>query len=369
MSNVVTLTVNGQSYGGWKDVRITAGIERMARDFALTVTDRWPGSDIARRIRPGDACEVRIGNDLVVTGHVDATPIRYDANDISVAIEGRSRTADLCDCSAINSPGQWRSLKIERIAADLCRPYAVGVTAAVDTGAVVTEHQVQQGETVSESLGRLMRIRRLLATDTPAGDLAIISVGATRASAALVLGGNDGNILSGETALDFRDRFSEYRCKGQRAGDDLDAADDLSGVSAANADSVIKRRRVLIIQQSGQADGGTCRDRVDYERAVRAGKSLATTYTVAGWRQGLTGALWSPNQLVRVRDGLIGLDREMLISEVEYRLGADGTICTLKVAPPEAFRIAAWKKSAKAGQASGQIAGVDEYIDFTKGIE
>ena len=65
------------------------------------------------------------------------------------------------------------------------------------------------------------------------------------------------------------------------------------------------------------------------------GKALASTYKVQGWRQS-TGALWVPNQTVRVIDPIIGFDREMLIVEVEYSLDASGTVATLSVAPPEA---------------------------------
>ena len=99
--NTVRLLVNGTDYGGWKSVRITAGIDRQARDFEVSVTDRWPGSDVPRRIAPGDACKVYIGSDLVLTGHVDGTPISHDATSVSVAVKGRSATADLVDFPAV----------------------------------------------------------------------------------------------------------------------------------------------------------------------------------------------------------------------------------------------------------------------------
>ena len=70
----------------------------------LEVTDRWPGqSDIPRRIRPFDACQLYIGPDLVMTGFVDATPIRYDGKSVTVGVRGRSKTADLVDCCPIES--------------------------------------------------------------------------------------------------------------------------------------------------------------------------------------------------------------------------------------------------------------------------
>jgi prophage tail gpP-like protein len=354
--SAVRLLVNGQEFGGWKAVSITAGIERQARDFTLSVTDRWPGAtDIPRRIRPGDVCEVFIGTDKVLTGYVDATPISYDAKQVSVGVRGRSKTADLVDCAAINEPGQWRNLKLERIAADLAKPYGITVKNETDTGAALADHQIDQGETVFESLDRMMRLRHVLSTDNENGELVFIDVGALSASTALVLGEN---IKSGSADLDFKDRFSEYRAKGQRTvamDDDNDVAAAASE-SASAADTGVKRRRVIVFKQSGQADEGTCRDRVEYERGLRGAKSLAATYVVAGWRQD-SGQLWKPNMMVRVHDSIIGFDQDMLISEVEYQLSESGTTASLKVAPKEGFltKAAKAKKKDKSGSSWADV--------------
>lgn len=402
--NVVRLVVNGQEFGGWKSVRISAGIERQARDFDLEVTDKWPGqTDVPRRIRPFDACQVYIGSDLVLTGHVDATPIKYDGRSVSVAVRGRSKTADLVDCcppdtatasgggaaaaqwgdvkgpdgktvNVVKAPvkpsAQWRGLKMEVIAAALASFYNVRVIAEVDTGKVIPDHQVQVGETVFESIDRMMRLRHVLSTDNEYGDLVFIDVGSGgRAATALEVGEN---IRSGSTDLDYKGVFSEYVCKGQRAGNDAehgtavaeeegsasdedDEAGSASGASdetAVTRDSRSKRRRVLVIKQSGQADEGTCTDRAEYERAHRAAKALQTVYTVAGWRQ-QGGQLWKPNQLVRVRDGLIGFDAEMLIAECSWILDREGLRTEIKVGPPDGYRTKAGKLKASKSQKGG----------------
>ena len=41
--------------------------------------------------------------------------------------------------------------------------------------------------------------------------------------------------------------------------------------------------------------------------------------------------------IARVIDPLIGLDRDMLISEISYELSETGTTAKITVAPPEAF--------------------------------
>ena len=411
-AHLVRLLVGGQEYGGWKSVRIEAGIERQARSFDLDVTDRWPGqTSIPRRIQPGDACQVYIGDDLVMTGYVDGTPIRYDGRSVSVGVKGRSKTADLVDCCPIEtgkstairrvtssrpasaggewgdvkvsgkasassavqtvvkaqsvSANQWRHQKLESIAAALAAPYGVKVITEVDTGAVIPEHQVQVGETVFESIDRMMRIRHVLSTDNASGDLVFIAVGSSgRAGTAIELGKN---ILAGSTELDYKGVFSEYVVKGQRAGNDeqwgVDVAEEegeasdytattVVGTTATAADSRAKRRRVLVIKQSGQADDGTCQERAEYERAHRAAKALQTAYTLSGWRQ-QDGRLWVPNLLVRVRDSLIGFDAEMVIAETAWILDREGLRTEIKVGPPDGYRTKAGKLKASKSQKGG----------------
>lgn len=239
------------------------------------------------------------------------------------------------------------------------------VIAEVDTGPAIPDHQVQIGETVFESIDRMMRLRHVLSTDNAQGDLVFIDVGSSgRAGTALDLGRN---ILSGDAALDYKGVFSEYIVKGQRSGTDeqfgADASEEegvsletarttVTGETATARDARATRRRVLVIKQSGQADDGTCQERAEYERAHRAAKALQTTYTVQGWRQD-DGSLWIPNLLVRVRDKLIGFDTEMVIAEVSWILDAQGQRAEIKVGPRDGYRTKAGKLKASRSQKGG----------------
>jgi len=363
--NQVRLRINGTDYGGWLSVEIAAGVERVARDFRLSVTDRWPGAgELVQRIKPFDRCEVWIGNDKVLTGSVDAIPVSYDDQQVSVSIAGRSITADLVDCAAINEPGQWRGLRLEAIAKALAGEYGIAVVTEANTGAAIAEHQIQQGETAFESLDRLLKLRQVLATDDADGRLVLTAPSRTRAVDALELGKN---LLKADAGFDFKDVFSQYRVKGQRAGTDEAYGPACSAV-ADEQDANIPRRRVMLVRQQGQSDGGSCSRRATYERARRLTKALETTYTVQGWRQS-DGSLWLPNRIVRVRDSLLRLDRDMLIAEVTYRLDDSGTTCTLRVGPSEGYEaeppeVAAEKKRKAAG---ADIGGVDQWVSFWPG--
>ena len=90
----------------------------------------------------------------------------------------------------------------------------------------------------------------------------------------------------------------------------------------------------------------------EYERAHRAAKALQTDYTINGWRQE-DGNLWLPNLLVRVRDGLIGFDTEMVIAEVSWILGKEGFRVEIKVGPPDGYRTKAGKLKTSKSQKGG----------------
>lgn len=332
--NAVTLSVNGLDYRGWTKVSISAGIERQSRDFKLDVTWRWPGQDTEIPVRQGDYCQVRIGDDLVLSGWIYSTPVSYDSKSVNRAIAGRSLTSDLVDCSAINKPGQWRGQSVQKIVQALAEPYGVQVLSQAAETTKLADHSIEPGETVFESIDRLLTLSRLLSTDDARGRLVIIRPGsAGRAVDRLELGQN---ILTGSAALDFSGVFSEYRVTGQRSGTDEEFGEKASEVRASVTDPRATRKRVLLIHESGQMTPTLAEARANWERGNRMGKALTLQYKVQGWRQS-NGALWLPNMVVRVVDGLIGIDRDMLISEIEYSLDENGTVANITVGPPDAF--------------------------------
>ncbi|EAA1519227.1 baseplate protein [Salmonella enterica subsp. enterica serovar Typhimurium] len=345
MNNTVFLRVNGRDWGGWTSVRISAGIDRIARDFNVSITRQWPGGEDVPPVKNGDSVEVLIGDDLVITGWVEALPLRYDAQTIMTGIVGRSKTADLIDCSA--SPAQHNGENLFLIASALARPFGVDVVDAGAPAAAVIEAQPEHGETVVDCLNRLLGQAQALAYDDERGRLVLGRPGSMKAATALVLGEN---ILSCDTERSVRERFSSYLVTGQRPGTDDDFGEaTIAAIRQSTGDAGVTRYRPHTIQQSGTATTDSCKSRCEFEARQRAAKTLETTYTVQGWRQG-NGELWKPNQAVVVYDPLNGFDNETLvIAEVTYSQGNNGTLTEIRVGPadaylPEPFRPKAKKK-------------------------
>lgn len=338
VANRVHLVVGGADYSGWKSVSITAGIDRLARDFTLSVTHRWPGSEEMRRVAPGEGCKVFIGTDLVLTGFVDSTPILYDKEAVTVAVKGRSKTADLVDCSAVHESGQWKGRTIGKIVESLVQNFGIKVVDEAKVPEPIPDHQLQPGETVFESIDRLLRLRSLLSTDDADGNLVLTRAGSKKTSTDLVLGQN---ILTGKAPLDVTQRYHRYTVLGQQPGGGA-----RSRVEATEFDEEVPRRRNLTIVADGQPDLNTAIERATWEKVFRAGRSRQAVYTVQGWRQA-DGTLWVPNRLVHVKDPIIGFDGELLITEVTYSLSEAGSIATLTVAPKDAYELRLSKPKGK----------------------
>ncbi len=120
MSDEYHLRINGNAWYGWTAMRISAGIDRLARDFEVQVTKRASEKGelldaVSTGIKQGDRVEVLIGRNLVLTGYVDARPVSYDARSITRSIRGRSRTGDLIDSAA--TVRQFRGQTPQQIAA------------------------------------------------------------------------------------------------------------------------------------------------------------------------------------------------------------------------------------------------------------
>ncbi len=332
--NVVTLSVDGTDYRGWKTVSISAGIEQQARTFTLGVSWRWPGKDMEVEVRQGARCEVRIGADLVLTGHVYSTPVSYDANSVTRAIAGRSLTADLVDCAVTGSVTQWNKQSVQDIVQALAEPYGIKVLSEVAQTARLESHHSTPGETVFESIDKLLTLSRLFSTDDGEGHLVIVAPGSSgRAVDRLELGKN---ILTGSAQLDYSGVFSQYRVTGQRKREDKEPASAAAQVEAFAFDDTPPRNRLKHIHEQNQLTQTLAQSRADWERASRKGKALTRTYKIQGWRQS-NGDLWRENMIVRIVDHLIGDDRDMLISQIQYNLGESGTTADLTVAPIEAF--------------------------------
>lgn len=326
----VRLHIDGVRYGGWQQVRIQRSMEQVAGSFELAVSERWPGQDTPRPIRPGAQCRVTIDDDTVITGYVDDVSVEYDDSAHAVRVSGRDKTADLVDCSAPST--EWKDQTLLDGARKLCEPFGITVRADVDTGPKFARLKGNEGDAVFDLLESAARIRAVLLVSDGRGGLLLTRAATRRLATPLTLGEN---ILTCAATFSHRDRYQTYTVKGQRAGDDTWNTEAAAQPSAQATDARIRRYRPLLVIAEEQIDAAAAASRAKWERNVRWGRSQRVTYTVHGWRH--ADGLWTPNWLLRVRDSLLGFDGDRLLAGVTLTLDDQGLRSELSLVPREAF--------------------------------
>ena len=340
----IALRLNGRIWTGWLSASATRGLDRLASSFSVTASRLAPGTGEPLIARPFDSVTVEVAGRRVLTGFVDKISPKEDAGDDTVTVSGRSRTADLIDCTAIVEPGTWRGARIDRIVRDLARPFGVEVRLAGDPGGPMDE-DVQQGERVFDVIERCCRRRGLVARDTPDGAVVLERPSSRRSATALVnLRNPDGtataesNVLRSSGVFDGTQRFSEIHVTSQVAGTDLNFGAEAAGVHAVVRDPAVPRHRPLLIVDEGSANAADCRLRAGWEYARRLGRSQTLRHTVSGWLQRPGGDLWDAGLLVPVRDRVQNVKADLIAASVTWTMTSDqADLTTLVLQPPESF--------------------------------
>lgn len=327
----VRLIVNGQRYGGWQSIQIQRGLEQIAGRFELSLTERWGNQTERRPLHPGDACQISVDGETVITGFIDEVVTDYDHRSHSIRIAGRDTTGDLVDCSAPSF--NWKGQTLLQVAEKLCQPFSISVTSDTDIGGAFKSKSDNEGDTVFEILEQASRIRGVLLVSDGQGNLLITRAGQLKATGRLVLGKN---IRAGSGRLSLQERFSNYRVKGQQPANAFSEVETSYQVLALSEDSVVTRHRPLTVLAEDPINAAAAQVRADWERNVRAGRSQEIEYTLTGWHDG-AGDLWQPNRLVTVADEYLELDGELLIVSVANSLDAGGLLTRLMLKPREAL--------------------------------
>lgn len=363
----VTLTVDGRPHDGWTQISVSRSIERAIGEFGLTVRDRQAALTAARSIQCGALCTIAIDGEPVLVGQVDDLTVRYDGSSHELTLRGRDRAGDLVDCAAApEGPLEYAGLTVLELAQRVAEAFGVPVRLEGDAGAAFPRFGISPEETAWSAIEKACRARALLALSDGAGGLVLTRGGTSRAPQSLTL---PGNILSAEVEESWRDRHSDYIVKGtaemqgsgrpaspgELAGEDYEIPG--TAIEGRAIDDQIDRYRPLVTLARRQGDGQSLADQAAWHMRQGRAQGLRARYTVRGWRAG--GQLWKPNTLVSVLDPWADIDRDLLISGVEYRLDANGTVTRLTVIPPESVDLEPEAAAKPATQVRARGDGLD----------
>ena len=325
----ITVTVRGQAYQGWLQSEVERSLEAICGTFSIPVS-LVPGNppDINRQ----DEVQVRIGSSVVITGYVLAAEPFYRRGDCGMRITGRDRTGDLVHSSAIHKGGQWRNVKLDRIAKDLAAPFGLTVEVDADLGAPIADFKLSHGESVADALARAARLRGIMVMSGGDGKLRLTKAGQRLFRGAIRRGSN---VISMQGVGSDERRHREYIAYGQsNVIDDYEVA---RGHKAIAKDAEIKRHMPLVINGDGNTSQADLQALVDHMARVRRGHSMGFKYQVEGWT--FQGEAWPLNQRVAIYDDIAGLQGdEWLIAGVKHTCDLkEGDVTELLVRPIEAY--------------------------------
>jgi len=355
------ITVAGRGFTTWENVTVERSIEQAAGVFSINATSPEQISAGARTPRfgraarsvlfderigvlfqlpfgPQDPVTVKVADELVITGRVDALEAAFDKGSGTVLrLGGRDAAQDLVDCSALNKPGQWFDVTIEQLAKDICAPFNVPVRVSRSTGDRLASFKLQESESAMTALERACRMRALLCFSDGEGGLVIEAPGA---------GGSDGpgriaegeNVESARLSLNEADRFSVYYVRGQRPGSAASYGDAAALIESNALDAGVRRYRPLVILAEGAVTDEEAGQRAQWEAIVRATRAHRLIVTVPGWRRPLSEQVWRLNTLIPVAIPTLGISAELLVAGVTFtRDRNDGTKTQLLLARPDAY--------------------------------
>ena len=337
LANRAYLEVGNVQHEGWESVYIQRSIEQAAAQFTVQLTTTWPGEINPIRVVPGDLCRIWIGDDLVITGYVDRSKISHTGQSHTITVMGRSKTADIVDCSIEQTktkPAQWKNRTILQIAESICEPFGINVQCPVLGLEKIKKFAAKVGASAFDVIEEVCRAQRLLITDNADGDLVLTRIGTLTGPAFI----HPGNIEEATLDCDVSDRFSRYVISGQTAGDDENWGDGVTGVEGVIDDiSDFQRYRLKVITAEKGMSAADAVARAKWEANARAGRSAAVSLKVHGWRDE-SGILYQTNRICTVQDEVIGVLADLLTVGVEFILNEDeGQITRLSLAPAAAY--------------------------------
>lgn len=334
----VVLRVAGYDHASWTAIRVSRSLESAVSTFALDLAEETPGSVPLVAVAPYDDCEIRVGDDVLLTGRVYRVAVSSSSDDYSIAVTGSSSTHEAERCSAVVATGQVRGLRLVDVARLLCAAHGIDVVADAGTEALgpLASVEITPGETAYEVVERLAREQAVLVTDDSSGRLVLSRDYPTLDIGADIVEGAPG-VLSVSVDCDGTKRYARVVVTGQRRGTDADA--DASGAAVVTGeaeDDGALAGSVLVIpaEDAIDADGATLR--ATWEAAARVARSTVVTAEVDGWRRA-DGALWAPGVIVHVVSQSCRLDADLLVVSCDYEIGDDGMQTSIVLSPPDAY--------------------------------
>lgn len=336
MPEPVTIQLDsGEAFGQWSEIEIARSLDGYSALSASGPFDH-ERDEVRRAFQPlaFPRVEVRVGDELVISGHVKDVAPNVDARMASVGVTVYSVAHELVEiCPAVELlPLEFNGLDLRQIAAKLVTA-SIGVESVFDggkPGAVFARVKAEPDSTIHSFLVDLALQRGFVLSDAPSGALLFRSEAPVGAPVARLEGQP---LVRVSATFDPPNWFSTITGRASRkAGSGGSRYTEFNPLYRATH----PRPFTLRLDDTESAD---------VPRAAKAaiGRMVASvaTYTVEDlptWRDP-KGALWTPNTTVTVLapEAMIYRETELLIRTVTLRQSPEAETATLTLVLPGTF--------------------------------
>lgn len=347
------IEVNGTRYTNF--LRAEAGVQfdAFSRYFSFTaVADKSEAIPFS----VGDSCKVFADGIKVLTGAIESLVVDYNAEQHTVTVAGRDKTADLLDSTLgpiDNISGEELTLKalIDIVVKHL--GLGLKVVDKVQPAVFTADEDLPSpeiGQNAFEFIESYARKRQALLVSDADGNIVITRNTGEQAVGAVqhIIGAEDNNVLSATFEQNTSERFRLYKVSSGLNFAALPEGDVDSAVNQSGdvQDNQIRVGRQMVLVSENPFSSANCKDRAVWEADVRKARSTVYDATVVDYRVGGdSGDLWQVGKVYTIKDDFIGLARPMLCDAVRFTFGEEGRKTELGFIGKDAYKAEPPEKS------------------------
>lgn len=346
----ITISIDGITYDGFKEVNIFRSLETLASEFSFTASIQNPAEF---PIKLNSACKVYINNVQVVEGYIESISCQTASASHSITIAGRDRTCDVIDSSIFANIEISNTISLkDLIKKILSLNNITGIDVVDGVGSIelfkkedLTIISAEIGSNVFDIISRYCKARQVLATNDGKGNILLI-----RASDEVIgryllnnLNEQNNNIKSVDFSLNNSERFNKYIIKSQ-GNPILQSIKDnqLVNVEGSAIDSDIRTSRIKTIVSTSSLTGKVAKQQAIWYNKVAKARSINTNIEIQGFSydENDKTKIWEPNKLITINDYFWNIYATMLIKSVNYSFDLDsGSITNLTLTSRDAFTL------------------------------
>lgn len=319
MPNIISITVNGYSYSGFKNVSINKNIAEFAHSFSISFIQN---DEYEKPILLQDLIEIFIDDNLVLTGIVEELQNTADSSGSTWTANGRSKTADLIDSTAIRKTYKQKNfyLLFKNILKD--NGFSSFLVSLADKKTLLkkldTDTIIDNMETkVYDVLDNITKKAQLLITTNTSGNIYLTKEGDIRLNAGLYFEkkSDRNNILSKQLSLETTERYNSIKIVSTFEDDDDNA---ITQIGTA-IDKEIRSTRKLVINEKQNNKASNLTKIANWYLNVKKAKGSQYTCKVAGFYNQV-GELYKENTRIELVDDYLSINGTFLIQAVNYNV-------------------------------------------------